>query len=1055
MREPHSWHAISIFAAALVLPVGALFLLSIAGAGSVFYESHIAHSLLLLAACVMALAAAFFARRSYRRKPDTRTFAVFLAFSLFSFIFFLHAAAIPGVGVFDELIFDITEHYGLFLGSLLLFGAVFFPHVLEDTVHRHPRAVSGLFFALLAAFPFALVFVPHAADVLGRFIEAAVGATAALFLAVSFFLLREYCRAKNTLTLYMAAGMAILVSGGVIPFFYTEWNALWWYFHAVFFFGFAVILTGLVRGRKERENLETIFEAIPVRSKISTKLTVFIALLATLPLIAFNYFSVGVYRENLESQIFEDMAVLAESRENQIFSYWDSLKTRTVDFSSDGFIRDSVVMIDRLESQGNGNEEDLPQATEELNRHLAENKMSLDDSIVGILVVNTEGRVIASTDADEIGEDESGDLYFTKSKNGPFFSGLEEHEHFGRMDTIAVGAPLTDKESGEFSGVIINFFDSEKLNRIFTGELQLKRGASAEKQDLEKRTDTYMINGEKKMFIHSHADGEEHSQVMLVDTMPVRKCLEDQEEVIGTYANHEGKDVFGASVCLTDLDWVLLVEADQEKTLSPILALQRTLLFAVLAAVFAILFLAVYFSRRLTKPLGLLSGAAERISGGSLDVRADVGSKDEIGVLAQSFNHMAEELERRNREREEQEEDLHKRTEKLAQLNTSLTDTKNATLNLLEDLDEEKKKVEQKVEERTKEVEEEKTKLSHVTENMYTGAIFVDEDGEVIFINRSARNIIGTIGDDLKEVLGEFEKKFPDVKCQEYLHKCTTSGESTLISEVESGGKIYEVEFKCLDGAGKEGDQGKIGLGTFIWIRDITGEKLLEHSKSELVAVASHQLRTPLTVTRGNVEMLMDESFGTLNDKQKELLHDTEDSVIRLIGMVNDMLDITKIEKGDMDIKNEHFILEDTLRSVIDGLAEYAQRHNFAFICHEPPAPVTVFADKERVRQVFQNLLDNAVRYGKDPGKAEISCAVGEKFVEVRVSDNGIGIPAREQENIFGRFYRASNAVRFASGGSGLGLFIVKSLIEQMGGSVRFESEEGKGTTFYFTLPLG
>jgi signal transduction histidine kinase len=203
---------------------------------------------------------------------------------------------------------------------------------------------------------------------------------------------------------------------------------------------------------------------------------------------------------------------------------------------------------------------------------------------------------------------------------------------------------------------------------------------------------------------------------------------------------------------------------------------------------------------------------------------------------------------------------------------------------------------------------------------------------------------------------------------------------------------------------------------------------------------------------RGNVEMLIDESFGELNKEQHELLDDIDVSTIRLITMVNEMLDITKIEKGDLEMSLEKLNVKEIIDSVVADLSGYAQRHQFE-IDSSGLSDVTIEGDRMRVRQVFQNLIDNSIKYSRHPGKLKMSSKEENGKVELTFADNGIGIPKIEQPKLFERFYRASNTAKTASSGSGLGLYIVKSIIEQLGGEIKVQSEEEVGTTFFVTLP--
>ncbi len=403
------------------------------------------------------------------------------------------------------------------------------------------------------------------------------------------------------------------------------------------------------------------------------------------------------------------------------------------------------------------------------------------------------------------------------------------------------------------------------------------------------------------------------------------------------------------------------------------------------------------------------------------------------------------------------EVDLQKKTEVLEQVilrmkerELELENTRKATLNILKELDMEKKMVEKKVEERTMEIDQEKNKLLQVTKNMMGGAILLDNNGTVIFTNERFYDLFGVPQNNaqLSSVLSIIVNYFKQSDIEDYF-KRFFAGETFNVPEIDGNGKIFEIFFHCL----RDSNNSEKITGYFILLFDITNTKLLERSKSEIVAIASHQLRTPLTAMRGNIEMLADESFGILNKGQHELVEDIQISTTRLIGMVNDMLDITKIEQGKLDMVCEIINVNDLFHSIIDDLADYAKRHNFIISTNLQDTNTTVFGDKIRVRQVFQNLIDNAIKYGRDSGLLHISSCIEGDHVKFSFKDSGIGIPKQEQSSLFERFYRASNTANLASGGSGLGLYIVKSLVKELGGDIWFESEENVGTTFFVTIP--
>ena len=470
-----------------------------------------------------------------------------------------------------------------------------------------------------------------------------------------------------------------------------------------------------------------------------------------------------------------------------------------------------------------------------------------------------------------------------------------------------------------------------------------------------------------------------------------------------------------------------------------------------LLGITATLFVGLLFSRRsMMGPLRELSVVAKQIAQGDIAKRAPVHQRDEIGQLAEALNILAQKLQTAYADMQqvvkEKTEELTRVLNTIEMKNVDLEKSQMATINLLEDLEEEKQVVEERVRQRTAELEHEKNKLLQVTSNMKGGGILLDEHSEVVFTNENAFSMLHIpTNTPHASVLGHFFAHFEGLEIKEHFKRCI-DGETFAVSEIEGHGRVYEIFFHHLKNNEKTS-------GYFILFFDITDAKLLERSKSELVAVASHQLRTPLTAMRGNVEMLIDESFGALNKEQHELLDDIEVSTIRLITMVNEMLDITKIERGNLEMNIENLNIKEIVSSVVNDLASYAERHNFT-ISEMLPPDITIAGDKVRVRQIFQNLIDNAIKYSSSPGKLDISATIDGHAVEISFADNGIGVPKNEQPKLFERFYRASNTAKTASSGSGLGLYIVKSIAQQLGGDIRFESEEGVGTTFYVTLPL-
>lgn len=231
--------------------------------------------------------------------------------------------------------------------------------------------------------------------------------------------------------------------------------------------------------------------------------------------------------------------------------------------------------------------------------------------------------------------------------------------------------------------------------------------------------------------------------------------------------------------------------------------------------------------------------------------------------------------------------------------------------------------------------------------------------------------------------------------------------------------------------------------------------RTLDERKSEFVSIVAHQFRTPLSGIKWLFNMLIQGEFGPLTNEQQTFIMKGYENNQRLIGLIEDMLSVDRIESGKSKFVFTEIQLLDLFDNVLFEVHSNALQAGVTIGFEERPRDLPkISADSEQMRAVIQNLLDNAVRYTLPGGKILIGFKVDRGYITVSIKDNGIGIPEGEQGKIFSRFYRSRNAVRAKPNGSGLGLFIVKGIIERLEGKVWFESKEGVGTTFYFTVKI-
>jgi signal transduction histidine kinase len=233
-------------------------------------------------------------------------------------------------------------------------------------------------------------------------------------------------------------------------------------------------------------------------------------------------------------------------------------------------------------------------------------------------------------------------------------------------------------------------------------------------------------------------------------------------------------------------------------------------------------------------------------------------------------------------------------------------------------------------------------------------------------------------------------------------------------------------------------------------------EKLVEANrlKSEFVSIVSHQLRSPLSNLRWALELLMSGRLGKIEEPQLDYFRILKDNSSRMSELARDLLIVSRIEQGRMPLNVQHISLNELIKNLIADSLPFAQASNIEIAFESDGNIPDILADPSQVKLVIENLLDNAIRYIKEKGRVEIRLKKKEDFLIFQIKDNGVGIPQADQKYIFQKFFRSSNVLKYRTQGTGLGLFITKAIAEKMGGQIRFKSEENKGTTLWFTLPI-
>jgi PAS domain S-box-containing protein len=352
----------------------------------------------------------------------------------------------------------------------------------------------------------------------------------------------------------------------------------------------------------------------------------------------------------------------------------------------------------------------------------------------------------------------------------------------------------------------------------------------------------------------------------------------------------------------------------------------------------------------------------------------------------------------------------------------------------------------EKSEENRIKAEIERDKTTTIVSSFTDGLIILDEKNKIFSINPEAEKILEL---DRSEFIGksfQFMTDYPRAKQMVSFLNADFRNINRKEAELAKG-FIIELSVIPLD-------LNKNNIGHLIVLHDVSREKIVERMKTEFVSLAAHQLRTPLSIIKWSMSMLDKGDFGKLTKKQSSIIKNTFQNNERLISLVDDLLDVTRIEEGRYLYKVEPANIKEITLLAIESCKDEIQKRKIKIDFEDAERMPELTVDAEKIKLVIQNFIDNAVKYSPEGGRIIIGLQIIRKNIELKVQDFGIGIPKDQQDKIFTKFFRGNNAIKVNTVGSGLGLFFSKNIIEAHGGKMWFESIENEGTSFYFSLPI-
>lgn len=473
------------------------------------------------------------------------------------------------------------------------------------------------------------------------------------------------------------------------------------------------------------------------------------------------------------------------------------------------------------------------------------------------------------------------------------------------------------------------------------------------------------------------------------------KAKNDQYLTATDYRNHE-VIVLAHQVGLSN--WMVATKIDTSEALASIGTLRNTMLVIVGTAILIIMMVALYFTRLFTKPILEVSRVSERIGRGDFSARAEVDRKDEIGILASSVNTMGRNLR-----------------------------------------------------ELIGNIESQRQRLQVILDSTTEAIFAIDANANIIMANRAVVNLLYVdpnelVGRNMNDIF-KWQHGMQDFIVDYNVDDVHTYSSLQYVDSKGSQRYVKLIVARIVD----ESYAGK--AQAIVTIHDETSSHELENMKTDFVSMAAHELRTPLTAVRGYLEMVQYKQQHNDTKDMDKYVNQALKNVSDLGGLINNLLDVTRIERGTLTLSMEKVDLATEVVSALNDLSFVAKERQIQMAYSGPQSGCLVVGDAVALREIVNNLVSNAIKYTKEGGRVDLTMEQKDGQFVVTVKDTGVGIPAKAIPHLFTKFYRVHGGLASGSSGTGLGLYIAKSIIERHKGTISVESTEGVGSTFTFSLP--
>ncbi len=777
-----------------------------------------------------------------------------------------------------------------------------------------------------------------------------------------------------------------------------------------------------------------------INAGLTRSLVLWFLLLSLLPMTVVSWFSYHKSEESLYNGAVNAMNQRT-ALQSRLIENWFNYRFLDIQHQAENSsnVKFLYKLVQALQSSGKNTSQFV--GSYQWSRIVEDNKMDLVnlsrtyDYYYDLFLIDKKGNILFTLEE----EDDLGtNLFAGKYKNTHFahtakqslksgktlFSDLEYYKPRNNSISGFLTSPLLD-ESGNKIGLFAVLIDVEVINTIITDRTGMPPTEISyllgEDFLLRSNISNHPANKVLNTKIHT-----EQSQLW-IDNHKQHKFKEDQKSKAFSYQGPFGEKVLGVHrpIHLGNITWALIAEINENDALAPAHKLKQLIMLLIFFVFVAVLLLAITIANKLVDPLRQLAMASQQVAMGHLNNKVTVTDKNEIGQLADAFNHMLISRQHHEIELEESNNKIQQALDNLAEQNFAL--------------------------------------------DQHAIVEITDISGNIIFANEKFTDISGYSHDELMGKNHRITNSgYHSDQFFSEMYETITSGNvwHGEICNRSKSGQFYWVDTTIVPFNDRDGKpKSYITIRSNITARKQAEKELIEardaaedaaRLKSEFLANMSHEIRTPMNGIIGMTELLLKTNLSV---KQRTYAETTLHSSDALLTIINDILDFSKIEAGKLELEEIPFNLQSLVKDVTELIAIRCKSNNLDMLLHyKPNTPSSFIGDPGRIRQILLNLLSNAVKFTEKGHillmleKGSVTDDITE--IHISVQDTGIGIPKNKQALIFNQFDQVDGSTTRKYGGTGLGLSISTQLCKMMGGSITVKSTEGEGSTFSFTLKL-